>query len=294
MSDRPPSAATIPGVDSDVEWLEEHSLRDPVAVLAFEGWNDASDAASRALYYLMEHHDLTPVARLGLEDYIDYQENRPLVTLDGQVRTVRWPTVGVFGLALPDHTHDLVLVIGGEPHLRWRRFCREVASVFHRLGVSRAFALGAFIGEIAHTLPVPIFGSSSDPNFAQRLGLHPSAYEGPTGITGVITTALEDEGIEAAGMWAGIPHYLAANPSPTGTRALLYALGDAIGWRFDIAELDQEVADYESRVQEAIAGSSELVGYVRGLEAESESRAISVTSSRRLVEDIERFLRNLS
>ena len=279
---------------TDVEWLEEHSLRDPVAVLAFEGWNDASDAASRVLYYLMEHHDVTPLARLDLEDYVNYQESRPLVTLEGRVRNIRWPTVGFFGLAIPGHSHDLVLVLGEEPHLRWRRFCLDVASVLRQLGVRQAVALGAFVGEIAHTLPVPIFGSSSDPNFADRLGLHASAYEGPTGITGVITTALEDEGIEAASMWAGIPHYLAANPSPTGTRALLYALGDVIGRRFDVKELDEEVADYEARVQEAIAGSSELVGYVRGLEAESEKRAISLTSSRQLVEEIERFLRNPS
>ncbi|MDE0139273.1 MAG: PAC2 family protein [bacterium] len=277
---------------TDVEWLEERSLRDPVAVLAFEGWNDASDAATRVLYYLMEHHDVTPLARLDLEDYISYQESRPLVTLEGRVRSIRWPTVGFFGLALPDHSHDLVLILGEEPHLRWRRFCLDVASVLRQLGVHQAVALGAFVGEIAHTLPVPIFGSSSDPNFADRFGLHASAYEGPTGITGVITKALEDEGIEAASMWAGIPHYLAANPSPTGTRALLYALGDVIGQRFDVTELDEEVADYEARVQEAIAGSSELVGYVRGLEAESEKRAISLTSSRRLVEEIERFLRN--
>ena len=275
-----------------VEWLEENSLRDPVAVLAFEGWNDASDAASRVLYYLMENYDVTPLARIDLENYISYQESRPLVTLEGRVRNIRWPTVGFFGLAIPDHSHDLVLVLGEEPHLRWRRFCLEVASVLRQLGARQAVALGAFVGEIAHTLPVPVFGSSSDPNFAQRFGLHASAYEGPTGITGVITTALEDEGIEAAGMWAGIPHYLAANPSPTGTRALLYALGDVIGRRFDVKELDEEVADYEARVQEAIAGSSELVGYVRGLEAESEKRAISLTGSRRLVEEIERFLRN--
>jgi len=279
-------------VASDVEWLEEHSLRDPVAVLAFEGWNDASDAATRVLYYLMEHHDVTPLARLDLEDYVNYQESRPLVTLEGRLRNIRWPTVGFFGLAIPDHSHDLVLILGEEPHLRWRRFCLDVASVLRQLGVRQAVALGAFVGEIAHTLPVPIFGSSSDPNFADRFGLHASAYEGPTGITGVITKALEDEGIEAAGMWAGIPHYLAANPSPTGTRALLYALGDVIGRRFDVKELDEEVADYEARVQEAIAGSSELVGYVRGLEAESEKRAISLTGSRRLVEEIERFLRN--
>ena len=277
---------------TDVEWLEEHSLRDPVAILAFEGWNDASDAASGVLYYLMENHEVAPLARLDLENYVNYQESRPLVTLEGRVRNIRWPTVGFFGLAMRGHSHDLVLVLGEEPHLRWRRFSLEVASALRELGVRQAVALGAFVGEIAHTLPVPVFGSSSDPNFANRFGLHASAYEGPTGITGVITSVLEDEGIEAAGIWAGIPHYLAANPSPTGTRALLYALGDVIGRRFDVKELDEEVADYEARVQEAIAGSSELVGYVRGLEAESEERAISLTGSRRLVEEIERFLRN--
>ena len=277
---------------TDVEWLEEHSLRDPVAILAFEGWNDAADAASGVLYYLMENHEVSPLARLDLENYVNYQESRPLVTLEGRVRNIRWPTVGFFGLSMRGHSHDLVLVLGEEPHLRWRRFSLEVASVLRELGVRQAVALGAFVGEIAHTLPVPVFGSSSDPNFANRFGLHASAYEGPTGITGVITSALDDEGIEAAGIWAGIPHYLAANPSPTGTRALLYALGDVIGQRFDVKELDEEVADYEARVQEAIAGSSELVGYVRGLEAESEKRAISLTGSRRLVEEIERFLRN--
>lgn len=260
--------------------------------MAFEGWNDASDAASGVLYYLMENHEVAPLARLDLEDYVNYQESRPLVTLDGRVRNIRWPTVGFFGLPMREHPHDLVLVLGEEPHLRWRRFSLEVASVLRELGVRQAVALGAFVGEIAHTLPVPVFGSSSDPNFANRFGLHASAYEGPTGITGVITSALEDEGIEAAGIWAGIPHYLAANPSPTGTRALLYALGDVIGQRFDVKELDEEVADYEARVQEAIAESSELVGYVRGLEAESEERAKSLTGSRRLVEEIERFLRN--
>ena len=163
---------------TDVEWLEEHSLRDPVAILAFEGWNDASDAASGVLYYLMENHEVAPLARLDLENYVNYQESRPLVTLEGRVRNIRWPTVGFFGLAMRGHSHDLVLVLGEEPHLRWRRFSLEVASALRELGVRQAVALGAFVGEIAHTLPVPVFGSSSDPNFANRFGLHASAYEG--------------------------------------------------------------------------------------------------------------------
>ena len=277
---------------SDIEWVEEPELRDPVAVLAFEGWNDAGDAASKVLYYLMERHDETLVARLDLEPYANYRESRPLIAIDGLVRSIQWPAVGFFTIPLPDHAHDVVLVLGEEPHYRWRRFCDRVAGALERLGVRRAVALGAFVGQIPHTLPVPIFGSSNDPEFVRRMGINPSTYEGPTGITGVITASLDDRGIEAASIWAGLPHYLAGNPSPSGARALLFALGDAIGWRFEAADLDVEVADYEERVRVAVADSEELVEYISRLERETENLMISRTDTRRFVEDIERFLRN--
>ena len=277
---------------TEIEWFEEPTLRDPVAVLAFEGWNDAADAASRALYYLMEHYDETSIAKLDLEPYVNYQVTRPLVSIDRTVRQIHWPATGFFGLTLPEHVHDLVLVVGEEPHHHWRAFCADVISVLRRLGVGRAVALGAFVGQIAHTLPVPIFGSSDDPDFALRMGIHASTYEGPTGITGVITNTMAVEGMEAIGLWAGLPHYLAGNPSPTGTRALLFALGDVIGWRFDVEALNVEVAGYEAQVRSAVADSGDLVEYVKRLEQDSESRAISQGDGRRLVEDIERFLRN--
>ena len=275
-----------------VEWVGESTLRDPVAVLAFEGWNDAADAASGALYYLMEHHDETSIAKLDLEPYVNYQVTRPLVSIDRTLRQIHWPATGFFGLAVPEHVHDLVLVLGEEPHHRWREFCAEVISVLRRLGVGSAVALGALLGQIPHTLPVPIFGSSNDPDFALRMGIHASSYEGPTGITGVITAAMADDGMEAVGLWAGLPHYLAGNPSPTGTRALLHALGDVIGWRFDVDALNVEVAGYEAQVRSAVADSSDLVDYVKRLERESESRTMSRGDGRRMVEDIERFLRN--
>lgn len=275
-----------------IEWVKEPDLRDPVAVLAFEGWNDAADAASRVLYYLLEHNEEIPIAHMDLEPYLNYQETRPLVSIDRTVRRIHWPAIGFFGIRLPEHVHDLVLVLGEEPHLQWRRFCSEVIEVLRHLGVSRAVSLGAFVGQIPHTLPVPVFGSSDDPDFALRMGINSSTYEGPTGITGVITSAMSDDGFDAAGIWAGLPHYLAGNPSPSGTRALLYALGDVIGWRFEVQPLDEEVTGYEAQVQAAVSESQELVEYVKRLELESESRVIAKGDSRRLVEDIERFLRN--
>ena len=125
-----------------IEWVEQPTLRDPVAVLAFEGWNDAADAASKALYYLMEHYDETSIAKLDSEPYINYQETRPLVSIDRTVRQIHWPATGFFGLSLPEHVHDLVLVLGEEPHLRWRGFCADIISVLRELGVRNAVSLG--------------------------------------------------------------------------------------------------------------------------------------------------------
>ena len=277
---------------SSIEWIREPALRNPMAVLAFEGWNDAADAASRALYYLLEHHEEIPLAQLDMEAYINYQLSRPVMSLDGAARHVHWPVTGFFALLLPEHDRDLVLVLGEEPHLLWRRYCVEVIGVLRRLGVREAAALGAFMSQIPHTQPIPIFGSSGDPDFAMRMGISPSTYEGPTGIAGVIAAAMEDEGMESSGLWAGVPHYLAGSPSPTAARALLYALGDLIGWRFDVAALDEEAAGYEATVNNLIDDSEGMAEYIERLEEESESRAVQEGDGRRLVEDIERFLSN--
>ena len=68
-------------------------LNDPVLVAAFEGWNDAADAATDAIEHMAEVWGATPLAEFDPEDYYDFQVNRPLVELvaDG-CRHVIWPT----------------------------------------------------------------------------------------------------------------------------------------------------------------------------------------------------------
>lgn len=67
-------------------------LRDPIVVAAFEGWNDAGDAASAALEHLDTTWQATPLMTIDDEDYYDYQVNRPVVRLvDGVTRELEWP-----------------------------------------------------------------------------------------------------------------------------------------------------------------------------------------------------------
>ena len=62
-------------------------------VVAFEGWNDAGEAASGAVKTLKSVLDLSPVVEIESEDYFDYQFNRPVVTNDDEgVRKIVWPS----------------------------------------------------------------------------------------------------------------------------------------------------------------------------------------------------------
>ncbi len=276
---------------ADIEWIHQPRLRDPVAVLAFEGWNDAADAATGVIEYLVSNYTDGPFARFDLEDFINFQMSRPLVSVDGGVRELHWPTTDFFEIHLPDHPHDLVAVLGEEPHLRWPTYCRQITGFLRDLGVERTVSFGAFIGQVPHTLPVRVFGVSPDDDLTASLGVNPSAYEGPTGITGAMYAALAADGFEAATLWAAIPHYLAANPSPTGTRALFGKFAQYIGYSFDMEALDQEVAEYDERVAEALEESSDFLDYVRQLEADTDGiEEITPADSEQLVEEIERFL----
>ncbi len=64
-----------------------------MVIAAFEGWNDAGEAASGAVEHLAQEWDAEPVAALDPEDYYDFQVNRPSVETgeDGHRRII-WPT----------------------------------------------------------------------------------------------------------------------------------------------------------------------------------------------------------
>ena len=169
---------------SSESWPE---LRDPVLVAAFEGWNDAGDAATGAIEFLELAWDAGPLTELDPDDYYDFQVNRPTVSLvDGVTRRISWPTTRL-SVCRPDGADfDLVLVRGIEPNMRWRSFCDELLAIVRDLGVRTVVTLGALLSDSPHTRPTPVTGTSYDAESAARYGLERSRYEGPTGIVGVL------------------------------------------------------------------------------------------------------------
>ena len=192
-------------------------LRRPVLIAAFEGWNDAGDAATAAVEHLEDVWDATPLAAIDPEDYYDFQVNRPTVSLDEDlVRRIEWPTTRLSIARLPGD-RDVVLVRGLEPNMRWRGFCDEIVGLAQELGVEMVVTLGALLSDSPHTRPVPVSGTASDALTAETLDLQQSRYEGPTGIVGVFQDICARSGWPAASFWAAVPHYVAQPPCPKAT-----------------------------------------------------------------------------
>ncbi|MDP8959567.1 MAG: PAC2 family protein [Actinomycetota bacterium] len=268
-------------------------LRRPAAVMAFEGWNDASEAATGALAFLLGQFEAEPFAVIQPEEFFNFPARRPLVEVDeGGTRQLTWPLTKCFGLAMPEQGRDLVAVIGEEPHLRWQTFSRTLLDILREAEVEEVVLLGAFIGQVAHTLPVPIVGVATDPTLVQQHGLLASRYEGPTGIIGVLMESFREAGLRAISLWAAIPHYLAANPNPKAMLALLTKAGEILEMRVDATELATVAGEFESRVNAAMQESQDFAQYVQRLESSpSDLQHLDPEAGRQLVQEVEEFLR---
>ena len=191
--------------------FELPELHDAVVVAAFEGWNDAGDAASDALEHLDAIWEAEPIVEIDDEAYYDYQVNRPVIRqVDGVTRELVWPSMRISHCRPPGSNRDIVLMHGVEPNMRWRTFCAELLAIADKLNTSTVVILGALLADTPHTRPVPVSGAAYSPESAHFFGLEETRYEGPTGIAGVFQDACVNAGIPAVTFWAAVPHYVSS------------------------------------------------------------------------------------
>ena len=267
-------------------------LVDPLLIAAFEGWNDAGDAATSAVEHLESVWSAVPLTELDSEDYYDYQVNRPTVAhADDGGRVVSWPTTRISYARLADVGRDVVLVRGIEPNMRWKQFVREILGVCHELGVETVVTLGALLADSPHTRPVPVTGTSSDDGVARSLHLEPSRYEGPTGIVGVVQDACTRAGVPALSIWAAVPHYVAQPPCPKATLALLGQLEDLLEISIPLADLPEEARAWERGVDELAEEDEEIADYVRALEETRDTADLPEASGEAIAREFERYLK---
>lgn len=242
-------------------------LRRPILLAAFEGWNDAGDAASSAVEHLALTWDAQPLVDIDADDYYDFQVNRPTVKqIDGVTRRIDWPTTSISYCSPEGADRDIVLVRGIEPNMRWRAFCAEIVDLAHELGVETTVMLGALLADTPHTRPVPVTGSAYSSEAAERYNLAENRYEGPTGITGVLQDLFVQAGLPAVSFWAAVPHYVSTPPNPKATVALLNRVEEVLDIEVPLGTLPEQAEEWEQAVTEMTEDDEEIADYVRGLE----------------------------
>jgi proteasome assembly chaperone (PAC2) family protein len=249
-----------------LDWSERPQLRDPVLVCAFRGWNDGGQAATLAAQFLRDRLDAQPFCSIDPELFYDFQEVRPQVILDqNELRRIDWPENAFWHAPLPEVDRDVAVLIGIEPQNRWKTFSGAVVDVARSMQASLVITLGGLLADTPHSRPVPVTGTADD-ELAQRLGLQPSRYEGPTGIVGVLHDVCRTAGIPSASLWAAVPHYVSIAPNPKAALALVIRLAGLLETRFDTTEMAQQAVAYEREVGRAVAADDDVSGYVRQLE----------------------------
>lgn len=290
MTDREPS---ITGGDSTPH------LVDPVLIAAFEGWNDAGEAASTALEHLELSWDAKPLTSIDPEEYYDFQVTRPHVKLaDGVTRRIEWQTTRLSWATLPGTDRHVVLVNGIEPNLRWKTFCAELVGHAERLGVTKVITLGALLTEVPLTRPTPVNGTSWDAESQKAMGTEPSNYEGPTGIVAVFQQACVQAGIPAVSYWAEVPHYVSQAQVPKAAVALLHRIEESLDVEVPLGVLPEKAEEWERTVSEMADADDEVREYVRQLEEQAsesddeEARTeLRETYGDSIAADFERYLR---
>jgi proteasome assembly chaperone (PAC2) family protein len=267
-------------------------LRDPIMIAAFEGWNDAGEAASGAVAHLQRVWRGTPLVELDPELYHDFQVNRPMVSLTEQGRRrITWPTTRVSVATPPGSVRDVVLVAGVEPSMRWRAYTDEVLGISQALKVSLLVTLAALLADVPHTRPIPVTGTSDDPALMKRLGVERSSYEGPTGIVGVLHDAAAGIDLPGISVWAAVPHYVSQSPSPKATLALLRRVEETLDISVPLGDLPEDARAWEHGVDELAEEDGEIGEYVRQLEEAKDTADLPEASGEAIAREFERYLR---
>ncbi|MBN8883149.1 PAC2 family protein [Salana multivorans] len=267
------------------------STKKPLVIAAFEGWNDAGDAASDAVALIASTWGATPVASLDPELYYDFQVNRPILDRVGDGTTLTWPATRISVATSPVTGRQLLLVQGVEPSMRWRHYCAEILAATAPWEPELVVGVGALLADVPHTRPIPVQSTSEQAAVREQYGVEQSEYTGPVGILSVLAQAAADRGIGGMSVWAAVPHYVAQPPSPKATLALVSALEQVLGEPLPVADLVDESRAWQRGVDELAGEDPEISEYVRQLEEAKDTVELPEASGEAIAAEFERYLR---
>ena len=278
-------------------------LRDPALIVAFAGWNDAGEAASAAVRWLVRRLPGQRFGSIDAEHYHDFTSTRPTVRLVGGERRITWPVHDAYFHTDPAKPRDIALFVAVEPEVHWRAYSEAVIELAGAIGATTLVTLGAFLGDTIHTRPVPLSGFATTAELRDRLSIADairSNYEGPSGITAVIHQFARAAALPSVSLWAAVPQYLPTTANPKAALALVRGLAGVLGLDLDLRRLEAAAAFFQRQVDQAIAHDRRATGYLRELERRTGDEPVQQSTEPRgdlpsadeVIRDLEAYLRS--
>lgn len=258
-------------------------------MVAFSGWNDAGNAASDSVLYLLDNYPSREIGRIEDERYYDFQATRPQVRYTADGPLMQWPFTAVHLVNLEER--DLICVVGPEPSLLWRAYGQELVDLVKGFQPSRVVLLGAMLSDTPHSRPLPVGMSSHHKQLQEELDIEPSSYEGPTGILGVVSQMLLAESVPALSIWVSVPHYVATPPNPKAQQTLLGRLETVLGLELELGDLPDEAVSWTKAVDELSSEDPDVAEYIEQLEEAKDASDAEDATGENIAKEFERYLK---
>ncbi|MFZ6003820.1 MAG: PAC2 family protein [Actinomycetota bacterium] len=272
--------------------IEQPDLESPVLIMALKGWIDAGLGADTAADTIIQGLDRHTIARFDADVLLDWRARRPVMRLeDGINSRLSWDETELTW-ARDLAGNDVLLLFGNEPDHAWLAFSDQVVDLVLDLGCRLVIGLGAYPTPVPHTRPPLLAASASSEELAQ--GLVRNSVEVPSGVQGMIERRAALRGLPALGLWAQVPHYVAAMPYPAASLALIEAANRVADIELPVGDLEDRAEASRARIDELIGQNPEHRAMLEQLEQQADEHAtteLTAATGEELVAELERFLR---
>ncbi|RFU19552.1 proteasome assembly chaperone family protein [Geodermatophilus marinus] len=237
-----------------------------VLVHDLAGEFDAAHAGALAGSHLLASLPSRVIARFDADSLVDYRAHRPRMTFDGDhYESYTAPEILLHAVE-DDAGETFLLLHGAEPDFAWEAFVAAVTAAVQRLGVTRVVALQAIPMPVPHTRPVTVTAHATRRALIESYPVYWGEVRIPGSVAALLELRLGEAGVDALGVAAHVPHYLAQATFPAASLTLLEHLGRLTGLILPTEALQEAAETHRTEVDEQIARSPENTSVVAALE----------------------------
>ncbi|MEU7975521.1 PAC2 family protein [Micromonospora sp. NPDC049089] len=250
-------------------------LGQPVLIQALTGFVDAGNASRLAREQLLTSLEGRPIATFDVDQLFDYRSRRPVMTfVEDHWESVDAPKLELHLLQDDDETPFLLLT-GPEPDLQWERFVAAVAGLATRLDVRLTVGLNSIPMAVPHTRPTGVTAHATRPELIAGYEPWLQRVQVPGSVGHLLEFRLGEQGRDALGFAAHVPHYVAQTEYPAAAEVLLTSVsrstglllpGDGLRSAAEVVrvEIDRQVAQTEDAAALVQALEEQYDAFARG------------------------------